>query len=338
METGRNSRRGVSPAIGTTTENGEALGLLSEEEEGEDEERSIDLKVRNQKPSADHSRWLRPLGIALSALLFITIAGTSSSTLYQSFRYSSNSDDSHQTFNADASHDEMLGIRLHPQDHMSRPPTTLTHHWNITAGYRSPDGVRKKVYLVNDLFPGPTIECRSGDRLVIHVTNSLDSREGVSIHWHGLGMRNAINMDGAVGFTQCAIATDKTFVYDFVVDLEQAGTFWWHAHSQVERGDGMYGGLVVHKPVDFKSEGKGPGYKDEVLFLVGDWYHRSAEEVLGWYTSVRGFGNEVRIYLFYLLREDEANFHPACPRLNVNQRMWDIRLLNGRPSSTSRMR
>ena len=40
-------------------------------------------------------------------------------------------------------------------------------------------------------FPGPTIEARSGDVLVVDVYNSLD--EETSIHWHGLHMRGNKN-------------------------------------------------------------------------------------------------------------------------------------------------
>lgn len=40
-------------------------------------------------------------------------------------------------------------IALHPENHARRPATTLIHHWNITKGYRTPDGVRKLVYLIN---------------------------------------------------------------------------------------------------------------------------------------------------------------------------------------------
>ncbi|KUJ18466.1 uncharacterized protein LY89DRAFT_582403 [Mollisia scopiformis] len=185
----------------------------------------------------------------------------------------------------------MLGVRLHPQDHESRPPTTITHRWKVSSDYRSPDGVRKLVYLVNDQFPGPTIQCRSGDRLVIHVTNNLAS-EGISVHFHGLEMRGGNRMDGAVGFTQCPISAGSTLTYDFLVGEHQAGTFWWHAHSQVQRGDGMYGGLIVHQPLSVKDEAQTYGYESDVLLMIGDWYHRSAEEVLAWYTSTRGFGNE----------------------------------------------
>jgi FtsP/CotA-like multicopper oxidase with cupredoxin domain len=188
----------------------------------------------------------------------------------------------------------MLGIQLHPEDHVFRDPKAIAYNWTITSGFRSPDGVKKEVYLVNDLFPGPTIECRSGDTLVIHVTNALPS-EGVSIHWHGLEMRGFNAMDGAVGLTQCPMPANKTFTYEFRIGDGEAGTFWWHAHSQVQRGDGMYGGLVVHTPATLQSEAVEYSYEQDILLLIGDWYHRSADEVLAWYTSARGFGNEVCI-------------------------------------------
>jgi hypothetical protein len=38
---------------------------------------------------------------------------------------------------------------LHPQDHVYREATTHQLDWRITAGYRRPDGVRKRVYLIN---------------------------------------------------------------------------------------------------------------------------------------------------------------------------------------------
>ncbi|KAI5298187.1 hypothetical protein KEM55_003701, partial [Ascosphaera atra] len=55
---------------------------------------------------------------------------------------------------------------IHPEDHVYRPAKTIRLDWNITSGMRRPDGVLKRVYLINDLFPGPTIEARSGDRVI----------------------------------------------------------------------------------------------------------------------------------------------------------------------------
>lgn len=39
------------------------------------------------------------------------------------------------------------------------------------------------------LFPGPTIESRSGDTLVVNVTNDLKD-EDIAIHWHGLHIKS----------------------------------------------------------------------------------------------------------------------------------------------------
>ncbi|KAF4947150.1 hypothetical protein FGADI_10606 [Fusarium gaditjirri] len=178
-----------------------------------------------------------------------------------------------------------LAYRLHPEDHASRPPTTLTFNWTIITGIRSPDGVEKRVYLVNNEFPGPLIEARSGDRLVIHVHNGVQD-EGVSLHWHGLRMKDQNIMDGAVGFTQCPIAPGRRFTYNFTIGTEEHGTFWWHSHSDVQRADGLWGGLVVHSPdeVDVPPE--------EYLLMVGDWFHQNQTSVLGWYADASSRGNE----------------------------------------------
>ncbi|KAE8443035.1 hypothetical protein EG329_002429 [Mollisiaceae sp. DMI_Dod_QoI] len=267
----------------------EAIELVQDEADGEDQPR---YESREGRVAGDggFSKWLRPLGFVFTSLFLITILLRSSSVLWQPSRNPSPLQSEEDIVDSYAQ-ESMLGIHLHPEDHVQRAPRTVTYYWNITAGFRSPDGVKKLVYLVNGLFPGPTIECRSGDTLVIHVTNSLES-EGVSMHWHGLEMRNANDMDGAVGFSQCSIPPGKTFTYAFDMGEEQAGTFWWHAHSQVQRGDGMYGGLVVHRPGDASDEMIMYGYENDILLMIGDWYHRSAEEVLAWYTSARGFGNE----------------------------------------------
>jgi FtsP/CotA-like multicopper oxidase with cupredoxin domain len=93
---------------------------------------------------------------------------------------------------------------LHPRDHVFRRPKTIRYQWVVTAAFRAPDGVKKRVYLINgrlsphilktvyliavDEFPGPTIEARSGDTIVVEVVNKLQNDEGVSMHWHGLHM------------------------------------------------------------------------------------------------------------------------------------------------------
>ncbi|EFR03577.1 iron transport multicopper oxidase FET3 [Nannizzia gypsea CBS 118893] len=190
---------------------------------------------------------------------------------------------------------------LHPEEHVFRPAATLTMEWSITTGYRRLDGVKKRVYLINNSFPGPTIEARSGDSLHIKVINNIQD-EGVVLHWHGLHMRGANHMDGVTGVTQCPIVPGDSMLYNFTISQSQSGTFWYHAHSGLQRAEGLYGGLVVHEPSApsmriardsaMHTEAFKYQYEKEHLLLIGDWYHRPAEDVLKWFRSLEANGQE----------------------------------------------
>ncbi|KAM3430332.1 hypothetical protein MY4824_007744 [Beauveria thailandica] len=183
---------------------------------------------------------------------------------------------------------EQVAIPLHPQLHMNRDVETLHLDWVITTGIRSPDGVQKRVYLVNGEFPGPTIEARSGDRITVTVRNRL-SDEALSLHWHGLRLRGNNTMDGAVGITQCPIPSGEDFVYDFNIGAEEHGTFWWHSHHKVQRGDGLFGGLIVHPP---RHQALPQDDYDDVLLMIGDWFHQPQADVLEWYAGWTSLGDE----------------------------------------------
>lgn len=42
-----------------------------------------------------------------------------------------------------------IGIDLHPEEHVFRPPRTNTYFWEVTSDVRYPDGVSKRVYLID---------------------------------------------------------------------------------------------------------------------------------------------------------------------------------------------
>ena len=67
--------------------------------------------------------------------------------------------------------------------------------------------------------------------------------DGVTLHWHGLDVPNA--MDGVAGVTQDAVAVGGEFTYRFVAD--QAGSYWYHSHqvSNPQVAGGLLGSLVV---------------------------------------------------------------------------------------------
>lgn len=89
--------------------------------------------------------------------------------------------------------------------------------------------------------PGPLIEAKQGDRVVVRLRNDLP--DATTIHWHGVRVPNSA--DGTPS-SQREVPPGGEFTYDFVV--RDAGTFWYHPHvhgdHQIERG--LQGMLVVH--------------------------------------------------------------------------------------------
>jgi FtsP/CotA-like multicopper oxidase with cupredoxin domain len=97
-------------------------------------------------------------------------------------------------------------------------------------------------YTLNGTSPGPEIRARKGQLVEVHLRNESVAA-GVTLHWHGLDVPNA--MDGVAGVTQDAVPIGGQFVYRFVAD--QAGSFWYHSHqvSNPQVAGGLFGSLVV---------------------------------------------------------------------------------------------
>ena len=122
---------------------------------------------------------------------------------------------------------------------------------------------RRKLFVVNDQLPGPTIIGYKNQRVRINVTNNLD-KEAITLHWHGQhvnGSNHSQNQysDGVPFVTQCPILPSDSFVYDF--RFYPAGTYWYHSHQYDERSNGMYGGLIVLDPDETPTD-QDTGIKD----------------------------------------------------------------------------
>ena len=85
----------------------------------------------------------------------------------------------------------------------------------------------------NGSVPGPLLQAKVGDEVVVHFENRLD--EPTTVHWHGL--RISEEMDGNPRIQE-PVQPGEDFTYRYVV--EEAGSYWYHPHvnanTQVEMG------------------------------------------------------------------------------------------------------
>ncbi|KAI2964954.1 CAZyme family AA1 [Aspergillus niger] len=132
-----------------------------------------------------------------------------------------------------------------------------------------PDGVAfPEGKYINGSYPGPRIQACWGDTVRVHVTNKVD-KNGTAIHMHGIRMLNTGYSDGVPGVTQCPIAVNDTFTYEF--QAVQYGTTWYHSHYSLQYTDGMLGPLTIYGPASVEKY-------DETIepLMLADHVHQSA--------------------------------------------------------------
>lgn len=145
--------------------------------------------------------------------------------------------------------------------------------FNVTDCFRKhcipADGIERSILVVNRQMPGPAIEVCQGDRITVDVINLLHS-ESTTMHWHGQHHVKTPYMDGVPYVSQCPILPGSTFRYDFIAT--EAGTHFWHSHSGFQRGDGVFGPLIVRTPP--KANWHKDLYDiDEHIIQISDWTH-----------------------------------------------------------------
>ena len=109
------------------------------------------------------------------------------------------------------------------------------------------DGTSADIYAYNGSSPGPTLEAREGDRVIIHFHNSLP--EPTTVHWHGLHI--PADQDGSPLYP---IAPGESHDYVFTIPHGTAGTYWYHPHPHQRTGyqvaEGLYGAIVIRADDD----------------------------------------------------------------------------------------
>ena len=113
----------------------------------------------------------------------------------------------------------------------------------------------------------PGLTFAPGERFSVALSNRL--KEETIIHWHGL--TPPYEQDGVADNPLPMLKPGETRPYDFA--LEEAGTFWMHAHTLQEQNL-LAAPLIVHSKEDLAAD------RQEVVILLHDFSFKPAEELL----------------------------------------------------------
>lgn len=160
-----------------------------------------------------------------------------------------------------------VGCRPKPSGSPETGPTDVLKATRFRA---APDGREREVRGYDGKLPGPVVRAREGDLLRIQVVNDLGTP--TTVHWHGMHQPGTWRMDGVDGVSQAAFPSGSDFVYEF--KAEPAGTHWYHSHTGVQYGDGLFGPLIVEERTPIAA------YDREEILLINDWFLESGEVLL----------------------------------------------------------
>lgn len=113
----------------------------------------------------------------------------------------------------------------------------------------------------------PGLTFAPGERFSVALSNRL--KEETIVHWHGL--TPPWEQDGVADNPLPMLKPGETRPYDFA--LEEAGTFWMHAHTLQEQNL-LAAPLIVHSKEDLSAD------RQEIVILLHDFSFKPAEELL----------------------------------------------------------
>lgn len=213
---------------------------------------------------------------------------------------------------------------------------------NLNIGYKTVNFTGKAVeaIAVNNQIPGPILHFKQGDWVTINVYNHLN--KGTAVHWHGILV--PWQMDGVEGITQRPIPPGGVFHYRF--KLYQSGTYWYHAHADLQEQQGLYGAFIIDPP-------KAPPYQytKDYAIVLSDWSNTDPDQI---YANLKKDGDYYapRLPLQSSLLRFLRDYHNATPeerqqlvndyKMMQQMRMgiydysdvaYDAFLLNGQPET-----
>ncbi|XP_014471746.1 PREDICTED: laccase-4-like [Dinoponera quadriceps] len=147
-----------------------------------------------------------------------------------------------------------------------------TNHFCSNCQCVPADGIERSAPVVNRQLPGPSIEVCKDDHVVIDVENHM-SGSSLSIHWHGMFQRGSQHYDGVPYVTQCPITGGNAFRYQW--SASNPGTHFWHAHTGLQKMDGVFGSIVVRQPPEYDPHGHLYDYDLSThVLIMNDWMHK----------------------------------------------------------------
>ncbi|KAJ9386213.1 CAZyme family AA1 [Paecilomyces variotii] len=160
-------------------------------------------------------------------------------------------------------------------DYTSEVPdtgVTREYYLELIEATVAPDGYSRTALTVNGSIPGPTLEADWGDTVVVHVTNSLtESKNGTSIHFHGIRQNYTNQNDGVVAITQCPTAPGDSITYTW--RATQYGSTWYHSHFDLQAWEGVFGGIIINGPASSNYD------EDKGILILNDWSHQTVDEL-----------------------------------------------------------
>lgn len=180
---------------------------------------------------------------------------------------------------------------------------------------------------INGGIPGPTLYFKEGDTARIHVHNKM--KVDTSIHWHGVLVPPG--MDGVPYISFPPITPGATFTYEF--PIRQAGTYWYHSHTNLQEQSGIYGSIVI------EPHQKRFSPDQEHVLLFSDWSDENPHAILRtlkrgseWYALQKGSAQSIigaaRLGMVgsYFKRELQR-----MPPMDIADVAYDRFLANGKP-------
>lgn len=144
------------------------------------------------------------------------------------------------------------------------------------------DGMINRTFIaINRGLPGPTLIVHEDQVMIVNLENRYS--DNVSIHWHGMHQNRTNWMDGVDSVTQFGVYPGRKFRYIF--NPRPTGTFWYHAHSELQRVDGFFGALIIMEKTIDPSLGIFIDLPELYTMTLLDWSVEEDEDALVTYSS-----------------------------------------------------